>query len=273
MPTLKLVSIILEPSSGSNATENLPPGVMGFSTGTSSEDAVATTPDAVKLSKMTLSASTSMASCSSPKSLKQDILSQDAVRILYAISLHAAKIPRVHDPKSRSTRESQSSNGSPVAIIFGGTAAWRGAEGRLAARLTRLVPLCGGREVRALPKKARVCSGGAERNAVILTRGDGTAIRNRNEAAVARCWTRLDERRWAGVAVRMSGEARLRWGLVRPVKRRARGHVCGVQNKLIAVRKSTPNRGSSCEKIVFAVSNQQRRVAEFGTAELLREAE
>lgn len=119
VPTEKLVSIILEPSSGSKATEYLPPPVIGFSTGTSSLDAVATTPDASKLSNSTLSARTSMASCSSPKSLKHDILSHDAVRILYAISLHASKIPDVHSPKSLSTRESHRSSGSPVAIIRG----------------------------------------------------------------------------------------------------------------------------------------------------------
>lgn len=52
------------------------------SLGTSSDEAVATTPDASRLSKMILSASISIASCSSPKSLKQAILSHEAVRIL-----------------------------------------------------------------------------------------------------------------------------------------------------------------------------------------------
>lgn len=113
------MSIILDPSSGSNATEYLPPAVIGFSTGTSSLDAVATTPDAARLSNITLSASTSIANCSSPKSLKHDILSHDAVRILYAISLHASNIPDVHNPRSLSTRESQRSSGSPVAIMRG----------------------------------------------------------------------------------------------------------------------------------------------------------
>jgi hypothetical protein len=48
----------------------------------STTGAVATAPDALRLSKITLLARISIASCSSPNSLKQDILSHEAVRIL-----------------------------------------------------------------------------------------------------------------------------------------------------------------------------------------------
>lgn len=48
-------------------------------------------------------------SCSSPNSLKQAILSQEAVRILYAISLQAINIARIVFFKAGSHTLSQSS--------------------------------------------------------------------------------------------------------------------------------------------------------------------
>lgn len=48
-----------------------------------------------KFSKMTLSARTSIASCSSPNALKQACLSQEAVRILYLNKLLHSKLIKV----------------------------------------------------------------------------------------------------------------------------------------------------------------------------------
>ena len=53
---------------------------MAFSTGTSSEHAVAQTPEKRSASKSRLSASMSTASCSSPNVLMHDVAEQDAVR-------------------------------------------------------------------------------------------------------------------------------------------------------------------------------------------------
>ena len=81
VPTAKLVSMMDEPSRGSKATEKPSPPI-GSSVGVSSEEAVATTPESFKFSKRTLLAKISIANCSSPNSLKQAILSHEAVRIL-----------------------------------------------------------------------------------------------------------------------------------------------------------------------------------------------
>jgi len=78
VPTAKLLSIMLEPSSGSKATEYSDPSPKS-KLEVSSEEIVATLSFANRLLIRISLAKTSMANCSSPKSLKQANLLQEAV--------------------------------------------------------------------------------------------------------------------------------------------------------------------------------------------------